>query len=101
LPSCFPTPGRKGNRVANAQERRWESAGWLFWAVGVAVLVGPAIWLTSRIVWEGTEIQLIVLTGVVFALIGSGIITVAVNAALQSVARKRRAAERKGKKSKK
>jgi hypothetical protein len=37
----------------------------------------------------------------VFALIGSGIITVAVNAALQSLARKRRAAERKGKKSKK
>jgi uncharacterized membrane protein len=83
--------------VAKVQQssNRFESAGWLFFGITVAVIIGPFIYLASQVVLVGTPIATVVALGVVMALVVAGLFTAAVNAVLQRAARKRRAAERK------
>ena len=86
--------------MAKAQSKRVESVGWLFWGVGAAIVVGPAIYLMSKIVLEGTPLYYNIGTGVIIAVIVSGVVTASVNGVLDRSAKKRRAAERKAERKK-
>jgi hypothetical protein len=79
--------------VAKVQDNRFESAGWLFWAVGVAILVGPAVYIAYSIIIPGTSGRIIIALalGTTVSVLVSGVITASVNAFLQRAAQKRRA----------
>lgn len=80
--------------MAKVQNNRFESAGWLFWAVGVAIIVGPTVYLSFRIMLPGQSPFIPIALGVTLAVLLSGVITAAVNAFLQRAAQKRRAAQK-------
>lgn len=80
-------------------EERFTTAGWLFLCITLAVLVGPGIYLARKITYEDTPWIGIIGTGVIVAAVTAGLITWAVNSALQyRAARRRLAAKKKGKK---
>lgn len=81
--------------MAKVQNRQFESAGWLFWGVGVAIFIGPAIYYAHSIQIPGTSIFISIALGTTVAVLLSGVITASVNAFLQRAAQKRRAVERR------
>lgn len=91
--------------MAKVQNDRFESAGWLFWAVGVAIFIGPAVYIAYDIIIPGTSgrIFIAIALGTTVAVLVSGVITATVNAFLQRAAQKRRAVQKNAqrKKSKK
>lgn len=80
--------------MAKVENNRFEYAGWLFWAVGVAILIGPAIYLSHDIMISGTSVFVSIALGTTLAVLISGVVTATVNAFLQRAAQKRRAAQK-------
>jgi hypothetical protein len=81
--------------VTKKESFKFDAAGWLFWTVVFAVLIGPLIYLFWNVVYETTSRIVPVGMGVVGAAIGAGFISWAVNAVIQVHTRKKRLQERK------
>ncbi|MDZ4860681.1 MAG: hypothetical protein SGI88_17020 [Candidatus Hydrogenedentes bacterium] len=80
--------------MAKAKAFRLEAAGWGFWAATSAVLLGPSIYLANRLVEEHHSWDVPAGIGLVFATMGSAVITFAANTIIQrNAARKRSAAK--------
>ena len=79
------------------EKRKFEfdAAGWLFWTIVFAVLVGPSIYSMKFLLYDDTPIMIFIGSGVVFAAIGAGFISWIVNAILQRRSKKRRIEEKK------
>jgi hypothetical protein len=73
----------------------FDAAGWLFWIIVFAILVGPAIYGSFKIVYDRTSRLIPFAMGVVGAAIGAGVVSWAVNAVVQRRRKKKRLAERK------
>ncbi len=80
-----------------SKEHRWkfDAAGWLFWLIIFVVLTGPYIFATWKMVYKETSLRVPIVTGIVFAAIGAGLISWAVNAVLQRKQKRQRIERRK------
>jgi len=86
--------GWQGGPVAGKEASSFV-AGWLFWTIVFAVLVGPCIYGIWKITAEDTFSLLRVGTGIVTAAFASGVVSWAVNSVVQRHMKKKRIAERK------
>ena len=73
----------------------FDAAGWLFWTICFALLVGPCIYGSFQIVYETASRFIPVAMGIVGGAIGAGIVSWAVNAVIQRYRQKRRKTQRK------
>lgn len=74
---------------------RLEYAGWLFWLITTAILVGPTTYAAFQLVREQEGPLVPIGIGVIVAGFSGGLITWAVNAVLQRRLKERRAVARK------
>lgn len=84
--------------MATKKHTQIETVGWKFWLVAFVVLIVPGYLALLPITRESTPWYALAAGGVVFAAIGAGVVSWAVNSLLQYRVRKRRHAERKSKK---
>jgi anti-sigma-K factor RskA len=81
--------------VAKNKSAELEYVGWRFWFVVFAVVAVPATYLSFQLVTERTTPLVPVSMGAIGAAISAGVVSWAVNSALQYKTRKRRLAARK------
>lgn len=74
---------------------QFDAAGWGFWGIVFAVLLGPSIWGAWHMMYQAQRSAVAVGAGLVVAALGAGVISWAVNAVLQRRQRVQRVAERK------
>ena len=79
----------------------FDAAGWLFWLIMLAALMGPSIYGCSKIVYARTSVVVPIGMGMVGAAVGAGVVSWAVNAVVQRWRKKKRLAERKKSKKRK
>jgi len=72
-----------------------DAVGWIFWLIVFAVLLGPGIWVSWKVVYRSVSPLYPVGMGAVSAALGSGLVSWAVNAVIQTRQKKRRIAEKK------
>lgn len=77
------------------QRFKLEYAGWLFWLVTAAILLGPITYGAFQLVREREGPFVPIGIGIIVAAFASGVITWAVNAVLQWRLKQRRVATRK------
>ncbi len=73
----------------------FDAAGWLFWFVVFVLLIAPCIWLAWQIIYATYGRWYPIITGIVFAAVGAGVVSWAVNAVMQRKQKKERIARRK------
>ena len=74
---------------------KFDAAGWLFWLVVFFVLVGPCVYGTWQVVYSTVSRTVPIVTGLVLAAVGAGLVSWAVNAVIQHRQKKQRIARRK------
>jgi len=81
--------------MAKKKQNRFEAAGWRFWGVSFAVILGPLWYGAHAMVKEDTPFLGTVAIALISAAVGAGLITWAVNSVLQYFAKKRYAEQRR------
>jgi ABC-type uncharacterized transport system permease subunit len=72
-----------------------DAAGWVFWLIVFVVLAGPCIYGAWHIVYPDTPRAIPIVTGMVLAAVGAGVVSWAVNSVIQRQRKKQRIARRK------
>jgi len=72
-----------------------DAAGWVFWLIVFIVLAGPCVYGAWHVVYPDTPRPVPVVTGMVLAAVGAGVVSWAVNSVIQRQRKKQRIARRK------